>query len=480
MRKNVFVPRATAALLGAAALAGVSSARAAAVACSSYPNPVYVTGASVAKPLVQALAKAVAPLGVSIIYQNPDSCLGLQDLLLNQPSTETGTSTVYLNPNGTSTTACTLSSTSPQTPDIAVSEVYASTCGYSSDAGANGLVEVLGPVNAMVFAVPGGASASSATSISAEAAQVVFGYDATTYIVQPWNQPANIFVREQTSGSEAMIGVAINLPTSKWVNAATGSSSPQQEGTSTKMTSAIAGVTSNESATIGVLGSENVYSYNAGSPAVPLNILAYQQTGQSCGYFPSSTGTAFDEINVRQGRYAIWGPMHVFAHVDGSGNLTSPNTPSDVSAIAAVLNFFIATGQSPDTTPLYSIGSLAAAGGDSGTVGADGGATISTADKQAFIAAEANPGYVVPWCAMEVLRTGEVGPEASYQSPEPCSCFFEETVRGRPSRATRARRATATATAPERRPLLSAATASARCCDESEPLAPQDDRRRVP
>jgi len=435
MRKNAIVPRVTAALLGAVSLASAPSAHAAAVACSSYPNPVYVTGASVAKPLVQALATAVEPLGVSIIYQNPDSCLGLQDLLLNQPSTEGGISTLYLNPNGT-TTACTLSSTNPQTPDIAVSEVYASTCGYGADAGTNGLVEVLGPINAMVFAVPGGAtSPSSATSISAEAAQVVFGYDTTQgYIVQPWNQSADIFVREQTSGSEAMIGVAIGLPTSKWINAATSATPPpQQQGTSAKMVSAIqAAAASNPSATIGVLGSENVYSANAAKPSVPLNILAYQQTGQACGYFPSSTGSALDEINVRQGRYAIWGPMHVFAHVDGSGSLTSPNTPSDESAVAAVLNFFLATGPNPDTTPLYSIGSLASAGEDSGAVGADGGATISTADKQAFISAEANPGYVVPWCAMEVLRTGEMGPEASYQSPEPCSCFFEVTAQGAP------------------------------------------------
>jgi hypothetical protein len=335
--------------------------------------------------------------------------------------------TQLLGPNG-ATTTCGLTT---QTPDLVISEVYASTCGYGSDAGTSGLAEVLGPVNAMVFAVPGGGSGSTATSISTEAAQVVFGYDATTYIVQPWNQPADIFVREQTSGSEAMIGVAISLPTSKWVNAATGSSSAQQKTTASAMETAIAGVLTGQSAAIGVLGSENVYAYNAASPQVPLNMLAYQQTGQSCGYFPSSTESALDEINVRQGRYAIWGPTHVFAHVDGQGNLTSPNTPSDAPAIAAVLNFFIATGENPDA-PLYPIGSLAAGGVDAGTIGVDGGATISAADKQAFIKAEINPGYVVPWCAMEVLRTGEVGPEASYQSPEPCSCFFEETAQGAP------------------------------------------------
>jgi hypothetical protein len=431
MKKNVFVPRVAAGLLGAVALAGASSAHAATPACaapSSAPNPVYISAASVAGPLVQALATAVAPLGISIIYTNPDSCLALEDLLLNQTSTEPApVKTLLLGPNGASS-ACTLST---QTPDIAISEVYASTCGYGSDAGTGGLAEVLGPINAMVFAVPGGATPSTATSISTEAAQVVFGYAPSVYTVQPWNSATNIFVREQTSGSEAMIGVAINLPTSKWINAATGSASPQQKTTATAMESAIAGVTTGPSATIGILGSENVYSFNAGSPAVPLNMLAYQQTGQACGYFPSSTESALDEVNVRQGRYAIWGPTHVFAHVDGQGSLTSPNTPSDASAIAAVLNFFIATGENPDA-PLYPIGSLASGGADAGTIGADGGATISTADKKSFIAAEITPGYVVPWCAMEVLRTGEVGPEASYQAPEPCSCFFEETVQGAP------------------------------------------------
>src|SRR5580692_9358021 len=326
MRKNAFVLRAAATSLGVAALGIAPAARAAAPACSSYPNAVYVTGASVAKPLVQALATAVAPLNISIIYQNPDSCLGLQDLLLEQPSTETGISTLYLNPNAT-TTACTLSTSDPQTPDIAVSEVYAATCGYGPDAGTStsGTVDVLGPINAMVFAVPGGINGSTATSISAEAAYVVFGFDATTYVVPQWNQPADIFVREQTSGSEAMIGVAINLGSTKWANAATDSTSAQQATTSTKMQTDIVGVTTDPSAAIGVLGAENVYSFNAGAPTVPLSILAYQHTGQACGYYPGSAEGTFDELNVRQGRYAIWGPIHITAHVDGSGNPTSAN-----------------------------------------------------------------------------------------------------------------------------------------------------------
>jgi hypothetical protein len=425
---------ALAAALGAVALVASPAARAAAPACSNtalFPNPVYVSGASVAKPLVQALAKVIAPLGVSIIYQNPDSCLGLADIVANQASTESGISTLYLAPDGVSTTACTLDSDSPQPVDIAVSEVYASTCPSAIDAGAAGLVEVLGPINAMVFAVPGGTNPSTATSISAEAAYTIFGYDAATYIVQPWNTPGGIFVREETSGSEAMIGVAIGLPAAKWANALTGSASPQQETTSTKMTTALQTSSAPPSATIGVLGSENVYSTNATSPTVPLNILAYQHSTQSCGYYPSTTAKAMDQLNVRQGRYAIWGPLHFFAHVNGAGQLTGP----DADAVAAVLDQFIATGETPDA-PLYPIGSLGApadAGADGASpLGTDGGVTVSTAAKQAFIAAEPTPGFVVPWCAMETIRDGEMGPEASYQSPEPCSCFFETTAQGAP------------------------------------------------
>jgi hypothetical protein len=416
MRKKSRAAHIAATLVGAAVLAEPAVAQAVTPACSSFTNPVFISGAAVAKPLVQALAKALAASGstISIIYQNPDSCLGLNDLIQNQPSTESGISVLELGPNGTTTTSCTLDSTNPQTPDIGMSDTYASVCGVTSTAG---LTEVLGPIQSMSFAVPGGPTGSNATSISAEAAYVVFGYDATNYTVPQWNQPSSIFVREPTAGAQAMIGVAIGLSSSKWANAATVATSPQEVTTGTKMASTIAGVASNQNATIGVLATENVESWNAAAPAVPLKILAYQHTGQKCGYLPSSSQNALDAINVRQGRYAIWGPLHFFAHVDNSGNLTGPHA----QAVATVLNYFIATGQNPDAA-LFPDGESIDAGSP------DGGPTVSVANKQALIAAEATPGYVVPWCAMQVERTSEIGAEASYQSPEPCGCYFESVL----------------------------------------------------
>ncbi len=411
MRKKLSAAHAIAGLLTGAVLAVPKPAAAATPACSSFTNPVFISGSSASKPVLQALAKTIAAdgLNVSIIYQNPDSCLGVNDLLTAAPSTEAGISTLYLGTDGSTTTACTLDGTTPQPVDIAVSDVFPATC--STTPLPSTVTEVQGPIQAMTFAVPGGTSGSSATSISAEAAYVVFGWDAGTYQVSPWSQAANIFVRAQTSGTLNMLGVAIGLAPSKWLNAATGSPSPQQKGSTGAMTTAISSVSTNQSATIGILSAEAVAAFNGATPAptTPINILAYQHTGQSCGYLPDSSATALDKINVRQGRYAVWGPLHFLANVNGSNQPTGP----DATSVATVLNYFIATGKTPMGT-LFSTGSP------------DGG--ISIADMQGLITAEAKPGYVVPWCAMQVQRSAEIGAEASYSSPEPCSCLYETTL----------------------------------------------------
>jgi hypothetical protein len=252
--------------------------------------------------------------------------------------------------------------------------------------------------------------------ISAKAAYVVFGSDATTYTVAPWSVSSNIFVRAETSGTLNMIGTAIGLIPSKWVNAGTTGTPPAQQETSTgNMEKAVATVTgANVGATIGILSAEGAATWNstAADSATPLKILAFQASEQECGYLPDSSATTFDKINVRQGRYAIWGPLHFLANTGTNGQPTGP----DAAQIATVLNYFLATGPNPSAT-LFT-----------GAIPGDAGTVPSTADIQSLITAEAKPGYVVPWCAMEAQRSAEVGPESSYSSPEPCSCLFETTL----------------------------------------------------
>jgi hypothetical protein len=377
-----------------------------------FPNPVYISGSSASKPVLAALATTLAADGVpiSIIYFSPDSCLGVGDLLEGQPSTESGVTPAYLGSGG-ATTNCTV--TASNAIDIAVSDVFPATC--VANAGLtipSSVVEVQGPIQAMTMVVPGGASASNQASISAKAAYVVFGGGATApNVVAPWSVASNIFVRAATSGTLNMIGTAIGLVPSKWQNSAAGTGAPQESSTG-NMESAVAGVTSNQNATIGILSAEGVAAFNSKSPPVPLNVLAFQANDQSCGYLPDSAVGALDKINVRQGRYAIWGPLHFLANTSG-GQPTGP----DKAAVATILNYLLATGSNPlGYTPF------------TGALSGDAGTGVSASDVQALITAETKPGYVVPWCAMQAQRSAEVGPESSYSSPEPCSCLFETTL----------------------------------------------------
>jgi hypothetical protein len=413
MRKKVFAARAIAGAFGGAVLA--VSGQAAAATCSSLvTNPVYISGSTAVQAALQAVAKALP--SVNIVYLNPDSCLGVADLVAGQASTESGFTPKVLNPDG-STTSCTLDSPTPQVNDIAVSDVFPATCGLASlkNIGPSNnltLTEVLGPAQAIDMAVP---AASNATSISGEAAYVVFGADATTYVIPQWNVPSAIFTRPQTSGTLNMTAAAIGLLPAKWANATTGSTSPQQKAGTGGIITALATAASNQNATISTVSDEGLIVYNttpttdAGLPP-QIKPIAFQKKGQKCGYYPSSKQSTFDKINVRQGRYAIWGPVHFLAPIDASGHVLGPHA----AAATFVLDYFIATGPNPTTALLTS--------GDAGAP------TIADSDKKAMIEAEAKPGYVVPWCAMEVTIPSEIGQPASYQSPTPCVCDFETLV----------------------------------------------------
>jgi hypothetical protein len=421
--------RAAAGVAGLAVLAIAAQAKAqtdgGTPACDSFTNPVYISGSSASQPVLQALANTLGT-GISIIYQNPDSCLGVADFLGGMPSTESGIATSHLDPTTGKAVTCTLN---PATDivDVAVSDVFPATC-HQYTAAIPALtasqVEIEGPIQAMTIAVPSTSQGSS--SISAEAAYVVFGGDAAIAgaTVPQWNQPGSIFTRASTSGTLNMIGEAIGLAPNSWANAAVATTAPaNQKGSTGAMYTAIATAATNVNQTIGILSAEAVIQKNAaqlalgadgGTAGPTVKALYYQHTGQSCGYLPDSTAASFDKVNVREGRYDIWGPLHFVANVDATGQ---PNGVH-ASSVATVLNYFIATGANP-TAALF-------------TGGADAG-TINAAAMKTLITAEATPlvGGVVPWCAMHVMRTAEVGPEASYQPPEPCGCYFE-SVTGSP------------------------------------------------
>jgi hypothetical protein len=290
--------------------------------------------------------------------------------------------------------------------DIGISDVYASTCIASFDPNlvpvGTGTKDFLGPIQAMTLAVP---SASTENSISQEAAYMVFGFAAATAAntIIPWNVPGDIYTRFWDSGTMEMTAVAIGLPGGKWANA-TNKTSAQTATSAQNMANLIIAAaakgTTDTNAAIGNLGWANIVA--------GVKPLAFQAKGQDCGYLPDSDSTHADKINVRQGRYAIWGPEHMITNVDASGNPVGQN--GNTGAVQAVINALLSTSQAPAQM----------SGGDAGAT------TLTETQVGSVIDAISAPvAGAVPWCAMQVERTAEIGPEASYQPPAACSCRFE-------------------------------------------------------
>ena len=249
----------------------------------------------------------------------------------------------------------------------------------------------------------------------------MFGYGAGTYTVAPWNVLANIWTRGETSAVQLIIGAAIGLPGNKWLYNTGDAGTGQVLSSESTMVSTLASATSTNT-TIGILGSGalNPYKFapstsDAGVKSGGIQPLAFQAGSQDCAYYADSDKSHFDKINVRQGRYDIWGPEHFVTAVDGSGNPVanpagSTNTPASSNvAVQTVISYI--THATSGHLPFPSATAL------------------TPTDLQTVIAAESNA-YFIPECAMQVQRTAEEGSEASYQPTEGCGLLREPRRQG--------------------------------------------------
>src|SRR5439155_1642917 len=116
-------------------------------------------------------------------------------------------------------------------------------------------------------------------------------------------------------------------------------------------------------AAIGIL-STDVAQENRGN----VKILAYQHFGQSCGYLPDRDEGSNEKKNVRDGHYAIWGPLHLLTRLNGSGFPVKPSAADVIAYLAG---------------------------------------TKTAGDGLDLIALEAQR-HVVPQCAMRVKRASEM------------------------------------------------------------------------
>jgi hypothetical protein len=343
------------------------------------PTVVYVTGSSAVKPVLAELAPVVFAAStrpMTIVYRSQGSCLGPGSILAGVPmATNTTTTAVYWDPNSTTIASatktareesCTLAQDTKA--DLGVSDVFAQTCGYAQQGIPSGFADFQGPIQAMTFAVP---KQSSQTVISAEAAYLTFGLAK----LAPWTDPAFLYRRNANSGTQQLIATAIGVDATRWLGVDRGSS----DGVFASLSAVVSQADAEKS--IGILAADY-------SSRQEVKQLAYQHYGQKCGYVPDVT--KLDKRNVREGRYALWGPLHFFAAVDGS-NLATKLEVRDLIA-------FIQGNQPP---PL--------------------GVNL--------IRLEANI-HVVPPCAMKVQRTSEMGPISAFNPQRRCGCAFDYEATG--------------------------------------------------
>lgn len=358
------------ALLGLGLASAALATPAFAVNCADLPNPIYGTGGSAQKPFLAKYGKALSglPSPITLIYAAPGACVFYG--ALTDPAKNPIKGTVsYWGTDGKEQN-CDLPVDGVKA-DFGVTGVFATSC-----AGVTALPANIGDFAASViswnFIVP---IASTQQVISKEAAYFVFGFG-TAGQVAPWTDEKALAIRNATSAATLAISAAIGVPPGK----IKGIDAKSNQGSVTAVTA--------------IADPETAIGYVSGDVAdanrKSVRTLAYQHEGQTCGYWPDSSATAFDKQGVRDGEYFLWSQNHFFAPIDNTGKPTNP-------LVAKVIGWFTGALPPADGVNVLDIG-------------------IATGN--------------VPECALHVWREGDLAPLQSHQPKEPCDGYFEFKATG--------------------------------------------------
>jgi hypothetical protein len=359
-------------------------------ACASLVNPLYIMSGDTQVPVLKTLGKALrqGPNPVTLVWYATGSCTIIDALYNSTPLKQVPS---YIpddpawDPSTGTVPSCALESAG-HSIDIGIPIVFPEACAPSTAPPAD-LVAFKGPVQSMIFVVPHSASPEA---ISSAQAKLVFGQGAAGNVA-PWIDPAFYFIRPSTKGTQVSLGALIGLPAAQWLG--------QQINLSPDVATKVATSTSPEK-TIGILGSEIL---DSGSNRSNLKALAFQTTGQTNGFLPDSTTTAFDKRSVREGHYAAW--AHVF-YLTKVASSVDGGTAQPVNANAKLLIDILTDAPNPGIP--------------------------SGLDPVALVA---NKG-LVPLCAMTVTRSTEGGNLSTFAPPDPCGCYYESQVGTAPASCT--------------------------------------------
>lgn len=342
---------------------------------TTLPNPIILTGSSAFEATVKQFAVKLSAetTPTSIIYQVPGSCSGVA----NFSAPLTGTAHYYTldttqTPPAVVTNSCTFGS--GQMADVAISDVFYSSCSNVTQPIPSTLKDVPGPVQAMLFVVP--KSNTTTQYLTAAEANDIYGCGAGADIAT-FNQANGIFCRDPNSGTQITIADNIGLDPGTLV---TPVCVPSTNGT----TGVITGVTTYATpmSAIGFIGADAYDPQRAN-----LNSLAFAGYGQTQAYYSDSSPSTADRRNVRDGHYVIWGYEHMIATVDATGAFTNSKAAN-----------FIGWINGTKTDPNFDAVQVEGAAG------------------------------TIPTCAMSVQRDKDGGPLSCYTPADTCNCAFEAAI----------------------------------------------------
>jgi ABC-type phosphate transport system substrate-binding protein len=347
---------------------------ASAVDCAALPGAVYVTGSTAARPFLAAVGKLLAGQAppITVVYAGQGSCAGPDAILNGTPLKGIGAAGPTYWDSAGAELKCDVNVEVPLLADVGISDVFATTCFRLPGGLPSNVADFLGPVQAMTFVVP---RSSPETSISAEAAYYVYGFGVSSG-VEPWTEETAIFRRDELSGTQRMVAAAIGVDPGRWKGTSTTSSDDLRK----KMDA-----TKLPARAIGILSTDVAQENRA-----TVKVLAYQHFGQSCGYYPDREEASNEKANVRDGHYAIWGPLHLFTRLNGSGFPIKPSAGDLIAYLAG---------------------------------------TKTAGDGLDLIALAAQR-HVVPQCAMRVKRSSELGALASFAPSGSCGCYYDKVANG--------------------------------------------------
>ena len=333
-------------------------------------NPIYGLGGSATRPYIKELATVLANQtpAVTVLYNDSGgACTGPYSLIQGDKASG---SFRYWDKTGKEST-CTWTAGSAAAPAVGFANM-GNSIGLCKTNGQATLLpqtiaDVEGPVVGVSVIVPKG---SSENSISTEGVYFVFGFGKAGQ-VSPWLDDNLIIRRNENSFVQLFLAKATGVPETKFkgLDAKTNQASIQLVQTAATPNAAIG------------FASSDVADDNRAS----IKTLAYQHNGQSCGYLPDSSNTAFDRKNIRDGHYYLWSAQHYFAFKGATaGSYADPNVEKFIA---------LATGK---TVPQ----------------GVDWINLVKKAGE-------------VPRCAMQVWRDGDLGELYSYQDPSPCGAAYD-------------------------------------------------------